>query len=324
MKILGGWGFTLASFIAKKRAVSLLILIVLMCVFFSILLPQTFGTYANFSLILLNMSAESMILIAIALVLIMGDIDLSLGSIMVLGGIITGRLMKVAQLNMWPAILIALGIATVCGLVNGFIIARLGVTSFIATLGTSMIYLGIAVMLAGTGWTDFPDPIFKALGQTKLFGIQAPVFYMIVMITIFAILVAKTRYFRQLYYIGGNANSAELSGIKIARVKITIHTIAAVLACLGGIFTAMRFNSALPSVGAGVELRAVTASVIGGVSFLGGTGTLTGAAMGALFVAAINNMLISIGISPDVQFCITGIILILAIVLDIMIAKRKS
>jgi ribose/xylose/arabinose/galactoside ABC-type transport system permease subunit len=225
---------------------------------------------------------------------------------------------------MWPAMLVALCIAVVCGLANGFVIAKLGVTSFIATLGTSMIYLGIAVILAGTGWTNFPDPVFKALGQTRLFGIQAPVFYMAVMIVIFAFLVARTRYFRQLYYIGGNANSAELSGIKIVRVKIAIHAIAAVLACLGGIITAMRFNSAIPSIGAGVELRAVTASVIGGVSFTGGTGTLAGAAMGALFVATVNNILTSLGINPNVQFCVTGIILIFAIVLDIIIAKKRT
>jgi ribose transport system permease protein len=324
MKDIDNQGFDLITFLVKKRAVALLVLIVVMDIVFSLILPKTFGTYSNFTLILLNMSAESMVLIAIAMVLIMGDIDLSLGSIMVLGGIITGRLMIVSHVNMWLAMAVALGISLVCGMVNGFIIAKIGVNSFIATLGTGMIFQGIAVMLAGTGWTDFPDPTFKALGQTKVMGIQMPVFYMVVIVVVFSVLVAGTRYFRQLYYIGGNYKSAELSGINILKVRIVIHVIAAALACLGGIFTAMRFNSSMPNIGSGAEMRAVTASVIGGISFTGGTGTLPGAAMGALFVATLNNILTSVGVNPNTQFCVTGIVLILAIVLDIMIMKRGA
>jgi len=311
-------------FIAKHRAIALLLLILLMCLAFGLAMPSTFGTYDNFALILLNMSSEATVLIAIALVLIMGEIDLSLGANMVLGGIITGRLMIVAGMNMWLAMAIALLIAMVCGAINGFIVAKLGVAAFIATLGTSMIYLGVAILLAGTGWTDFPDETFKALGQTRLAGLQMPVFYMVVLLVIFAVLVARTRYFRQIYYIGGNATAADLSGIDIVKTKIAMYMIATTLSCLGGIFAAMRFNSALPSVGAGVELRAVTACVIGGVSFTGGTGTIGGAAMGALFVAVLNNLLTSIGVSPNVQYCITGVVLILAIVLDITLSKKQK
>ena len=312
------------SFIAKNRAVSLLILIVVVCIVFQIILPQTFGTFSNYALILLNMSAESMILIAIVLVLIMGDIDLSLGALMVLGGILTGRLMIVNEMNMWLAIAISLCVGLVCGLINGFIIAKLGVTAFIATLATSMIYLGIAVILAGTGWTNFPDPLFKALGQNRIAGIQLPVFYMVVMVIIFSLLIGGTRFFRQLYYIGGNMKSAELSGINIIRVKIVIFAISSFLGCLGGIITAMRFNASMPNIGAGVEMRAVTAAVIGGVSFTGGTGTLPGAAMGALFVALLNNILTVVGVSPNTQFSVTGVVLILAIVIDIMITRREK
>ena len=147
---------------------------------------------------------------------------------------------------------------------------------------------------------------------------------MIAVIAIFAYLVGRTRYFRQLYYIGDNQKAAELSGINVARVKITAFMLSAVLACLGGIITAMRFNSSMPSVGTGVELRAVTAAVIGGVSFTGGTGTVFGAAMGALFIAVLNNALTAAQVSPDLQYVVTGIVLILAIVLDIAIAKREK
>lgn len=312
------------KFISTQRALALLILVVTFCLIFSFIFPATFGTYENFAQILLNMSAEIMILLAITIVLIQAEIDLSLGSVMVLGAIICGRLMIYDQMPAGFAIVISLIICMFCGFINGLIVAKLNVVSFIATLATGMIFLGIATILSGTGWTDFPDAAFKALGQTKLLGIQMPVFYMIVVLVIFAVLLSGTRYFRQLYYIGANEKSAVLSGINIPRVKITTFVIGSFLAALGGIVSAMRFNSAIPNVGTGVELRAVTAAVIGGVSFTGGTGTIAGAAMGALFISVLNNALTIANIPPDLQPCITGVILICAIVLDIVVSKKNK
>jgi len=317
--------FKFVNFIAKQRALALFLLIVVFCLAFSLILPKTFGTLDNFALILLNMSAESMILVAICLILISGEIDLSLGSIMVLGGILCGRFMILGHMPTVLAILLPLLISLVAGIINGIIVAKLNVVSFIATLATGMIYLGIAIMLAGTGWTDFPDPVFKALGQSKIFGlIQLPVVYMIVIIALFAFAIAKTRFFRQYYYIGGNTKAAVLSGINIDRMRVISFVISAFLGCMAGIVTAMRFNSAMPSVGAGVELRAVTAAVIGGVSFTGGTGTMVGAAMGALFVACLNNALMAIKLNANLQFSVTGLVLILAIVVDIIVSRKNK
>lgn len=312
------------DFFSTQRALSLLLLVFILSAILSLIFPTTFGTYVNFALILLNMSAEIMILLAITLILIQGEIDLSLGSIMVLGAIICGRLMIFNKLPIVLAIIISLCICMLCGLINGLIVAKLGVVSFIGTLATGMIFLGIATIISGTGWTDFPDATFKALGQERFLGLQLPVFYMFIAIAVFAFLLSNTRYFRQYYYIGVNQKSAELSGINIAKVKITSFVIIGFLAGLGGIITAMRFNSAIPNVGAGVEMRAVTAAVIGGVSFTGGTGTIAGAAMGAVFIAVLANALTIGGVSPDLQSCVIGVILILAIVLDIVISKKKK
>lgn len=312
------------SFISTQRALALLILIILISLVFSLVFPATFGTLSNFGIILLNMSSESMILIAITLLLIQGEIDLSLGAIMVLGAIICGRLMIVNDLPMTASIAISLLICVVCGYINGLIVAKLEVASFIATLATGMIFLGSAVFLSGTGWTDFPDKTFKALGQFKIMGIQMPVLYMIVMIILFAYLFSQTRYFRQYYYIGANPKSAKLSGINITKVKMTTFVLAATLAGIGGIITAMRFNTAIPNVGTGVELRAITAAVIGGVSFAGGTGTIAGAAMGALFIAVLNNALTIAKLPPDLQPSVTGVILIIAIIIDIVITRKSK
>jgi ribose transport system permease protein len=269
------------------------------------------------------MSAEAMILIAMTLLLINGEIDLSLGSIMVLGAIFCGMLMIRYNAPMWVAILAPLALSLLLGWINGVIVAKLQVTSFIATLATGMIYLGVAIKLAGTGWTNFPDPMFQTLGQARMLTLQLPVYYMIVVVAIFAFLVARTRYFRQYYYIGGNQKAASLTGINISRTKIVAFMLAAFLSCIAGIVSAMRFNSAIPSVGAGVELRAVTAAVVGGVSFTGGAGTVLGAAFGALFISVLNNALTAVKVSPDLQYCVTGVVLILAIVIDIAASKKK-
>jgi ribose transport system permease protein len=312
------------SVIKNSRALALLIVIAILYLIISLILPETFGTWENFTTILLNMSAEVMILIAMTLLLISGEIDLSLGSIMVLGAIFCGMLMIRYKAPMWLAILAPLAMSLLLGLLNGVIVAKLQVTSFIATLATGMIYLGIAIKLAGTGWTNFPDPMFQMLGQARLLTLQLPVYYMIIAVAVSAFLLARTRYFRQYYYIGGNQKAASLTGINISRTKIVAYMLAALLSCVAGLISAMRFNSAIPSVGAGVEMRAVTAAVVGGVSFTGGSGTVLGAAVGALFIAVLNNALTAVKVSPDLQNCITGVVLILAIVIDIAVSKKKS
>lgn len=312
------------QFIVEKRAIALLILILVFCIIFSLVFPDTFGTFGNFSAILLNMSAEGLIVVAIVPLLILGEIDLSLGSIMVLGSVLCGRFMILSEMNMWLAIAISFAACMCCGLINGLIVAKINVVAFIATLATSMIYLGFAVILAGTGWTDFPDDTFKFMGTGRVLGVQLPVFYVIIIFAAASLLLTRTRYFRQIFYIGGNNKAAELSGINVVRTKVVMFAIGSGLACLAGIVSAMRFNSAMTNIGTGVEMRAVTAAVIGGVCFTGGSGTMSGAAMGALFIACLNNALTIAGIGQNMQNVATGVVLILAIVLDVFLNRKKA
>jgi ribose transport system permease protein len=188
-------------------------------------------------------------------------------------------------------VLIALLVVAACGLINGLIVARLKVLPFIATMATGYIYNGIALVLAGTGYTDFPSTTFKMLGQERFLGLQLPVYYMLFFIVIFSVLVARSRSFRRMFYIGGNPKAAEYSGIPISRVRLKTYSLASLLVGFGGIVSTMRFNAAMTSLGSGVEMRAITAAVIGGVSFTGGSGSIYGAAIGAMFVSFLNNVL---------------------------------
>lgn len=314
----------LLNLFEKRRSLALVMIIVFAFIVFSIVFPGRFFKTDNLTVILMNMMTEALILCGIVMVLIMGEIDLSMGANVAFAGVICGRLIKLNHAPTLIAILIPLAISLVFGLINGLIVTRIGVASFITTLATSMIFLGLTTLLAGTGYAGFPDPVFQMMGQYKIFGLlQMQIIYGVFCIGIFAYLLGRTKYFRQLYFIGGNARSSLLSGINIKKTKTVIFMISAFLSSLSGIVIAMRFNSAMVSSGTGVELRAITAAVIGGVSFLGGTGSVMGAAMGALFLSLLSNGLSMAQVPPSLQTVITGIVLILALLADSAIGKRK-
>ena len=307
--------------IMLNRALALAVLNVFMFLLFSLFFGERYFSLTNIGIILLNMSAEAFVLVAMSILLFLGQIDLSLGSSMVMAAMICGRFMLFYHIPMGWVILIVVCVGFVTGVINGLIVSFLKIAPFIVTLATSMIIMGIAVMLAGSGWSDFQNELFHAMGSAKVFGfIQLPVIYAVVLFTIFAYLTTKNRFFRNVYFIGGNEKAAELSGLNIKLTKILVFAFAAVLAALAGVVSAMRFNTAMTSIGTGVELRAVTAAVIGGVAFTGGKGTIPGAAMGALLIASLNNVLMMFKLSPDLQFAVTGIVLVLTILLDSLIS----
>lgn len=325
MKSINSSNFSFLVFFKTQRAFSLFVVNIILFLIYLSIWPDKFFTTDNLNVVLMNMSAESFILIAIALSLIMGEIDLSLGPVMILSGILCGRLMIVNEAPTLVAILIPLLVSLVLGLINGLIVTKLNVVAFIGTLATGMIYLSIAIILAGAGWTNFKDPMFLMIGRFRVGGvIQLPIIYMIFMFGLFTYLMARTRYFRRLYFIGGNKKAAMLSGINIDKTKITIFMIISFLASLAGIIAASRFNASLVSSGGGVELRAISAAVIGGISFFGGVGTMLGAAMGVLFLALLANGLSMSQVTPDIQTIITGIVLILALSVDFFTNRRSN
>ncbi len=274
----------------RNRVAMLVVLIALYNLAFALLRPASFLSLDNYLSILVNMSTESFIVIGITILLVTGNLDLSLGASM--------------------------------GMVNGWVIAFVGVNPVITTLATAFAYQGVAVWLAGPGFTDFPD-YFKVYGQATFLGVQGPVWYMVAATLLFHGLMSHAPFFRNFYFVGGSRRGAAMSGIHVPRTVFAAFVIAAILANLAGVVTASRFNSSMTSVGTGVELRAITAAVIGGVSFTGGTGTVLGAVLGALFLAFVNNGLILLGVQPSWQNVVVGVILILSIVIDVATRKRS-
>jgi ribose transport system permease protein len=191
----------------------------------------------------------------------------------------------------------------------------------IQTLAMMGIVRGLALMLSGAGIQNFPYE-FIYIGQSKLLGLQAPIWYMLFVVLLFAFLTKRTAFFRRYYFIGGNERAASLSGIKVNQMKIWAFVISATLAGIAGILLASRLGAALSTSGRGLELRVITAVILGGASLSGGFGKIWGAFLGVLFMALISNLLIISRVSGYWQEVILGIILIAAVGLDQWLLKK--
>jgi ribose transport system permease protein len=206
-------------------------------------------------------------------------------------------------------------VGAAAGLVNGLIVTRLGINALIATLATLSIYRGLTYVTAGTGVTPIGNE-FKLYGQAVFLGVQTPFWVMLLVVALGAWAVARTRYFRQFYFVGGNPKAAKLSGIRVERLTLVGFVIMGTLAGLAGVLGAARLNSAVVSAGIGVELSVITATVLGGASLKGGEGTVLGAVLGVLFIALVQNAMIINGVGVFWQNIVVGLVLLLAVSLD--------
>ncbi len=305
----------------QDRVVSLSAAIVVLCMVMTFLFPAQFATVENFSQLLLNLSIDTIVAVGMMVLMISGMFDLSVGSVVALSGGLAGYLMYYHDVNFLVAILAGLSASVLIGFTNGLLIAKAGINPMIQTLAMMGIVRGFALMLSGAGIQNFPYN-FIYIGQSKLLGLQAPVWYMIVIVALFTFLASRTKFFRRFYFIGGNERAATLSGIRVERMKIYGFILSALLAGIAGILLSSRLGAALSTSGRGLELRVITAVILGGASLSGGYGKIPGAFLGALFMALINNMLIIARISGYWQEIILGFILIIAVGLDQWLLRR--
>ncbi len=297
--------------------------ILLLCITLSFVFPDTFPTIENLSQLLLNLSIDTIVAVGMMILMIAGMFDLSVGSVVAFAGGMAGYLMYYHDVNVAIAIITGLAGSVLIGFVNGWLIARIGINPMIQTLAMMGIVRGFALMLSGAGIQNFPYE-FIYIGQTKLLGLQAPVWYMLVIVFLFGFAVKNMSFFRRYYFIGSNEKAARLSGIHVEKMKIWAFIISAILAGVAGILLSSRLGAALSTSGRGMELRVITAVILGGASLSGGYGKIWGAFLGALFMALINNLLILGRVSGYWQEVILGAILILAVGIDQLILKKTE
>ncbi|MCC6443972.1 MAG: ABC transporter permease [Armatimonadetes bacterium] len=282
----------------------------------------TFLTAINIDTLLAGVVPEAIIAVSMTILIVSGGFDLSVGSVMALGGVIAGTLLKMEG-SIALAALGGLGVGLACGLINGLVITRARVTPLIATLGMMLVARSLAlVKTQSIPVSGFPHS-FRMLGQGHFLGIPVPILVMAVTVMIGDLLLRHTRYLRQVYYIGGNEKAARLSGIRVDAVRLFGYSLSGVLSAFAGILLASRLASASPTVGSQVELRVIAAVVIGGASLAGGEGTILGAFLGVLLMGLIGNAITLLGISPYWQDTVTGAILVAAVAFD-MLTKRRG
>ena len=304
----------------KIRELFILVVIVIGAVIMSFISP-VFSSGANLIAILLGLSIEAIVATGMTLLLISGDMDLSVGSTMAFAGIVTCLLFKLG-FSTPAAIMIGLSGGMIIGAVNGLIVTKWEIHPFIVTLGMMSIVRGILLVLSeGSTVINLPEN-FLFLGQGKIAGIQFPIILVILITIGLDFIVRRTRFFRQAYYIGSNRKAARMTGINVNFVRITGFILCGLLSAFAGIVMASRLGAASVNIGSGLEMKAITASVIGGASLNGGEGSIRGAFVGALLTATLINALNIIGVDVYWQNVVTGIILIVAVVFDSMMQKQ--
>ncbi|MDX2302535.1 MAG: ABC transporter permease [Microscillaceae bacterium] len=307
--------------ILQDRTYSLALTIAVAGLIFSSIFPDNFPTFTNFSQVLLNLSIDTIVAVGMMILLISGAFDLSVGSVVAFSGCLAAYLMDFYLLPVPLAVSMALLASLMIGWLNGYLIAYQGINPMIQTLAAMGIVRGMALMLSGSGIQNLPY-WFNAISQSKLLGLQMPVWYMILTVALFAFFTHKHIFFRRYYYIGANEKAAELSGIQVKKMKLYAFMLSAALAGMAGILLTSRLGAALPTFGRGMELKVITAVILGGASLQGGMGKISGALLGALFMGLVSNAMVIARISGYWQEIILGCILILAVWIDLFFAKR--
>jgi ribose/xylose/arabinose/galactoside ABC-type transport system permease subunit len=301
--------------IATDRRRLLVVLIAALVAVMAVLEPDTFPRSANAAVVLLDTAQTGILACGMMVLMISGMFDLSIGGILAFSGIMAGLAAKYLGLPPILAFLVGCGWGLLLGMVNGVLVTRFRINALIATLATLSIYRGGLQLVSGAGVTNIGNG-YTVFGQTKILGIYSPFWFMAAIVLLFAFLVGRTRYFRQAYYIGGNPRTAKLSGISVDRTVFSFFAIMGLLAGLAGALLASRLNTAVVLAGQGVELKVITAVVLGGASLSGGVGTISGAFLGVLFMALLQNAMIIAGINPFWQLIVVGVVLLASVGLD--------
>jgi ribose transport system permease protein len=316
----GGWNKREA--LAKLQP---LVALALMILVLTVISP-VFRTPGNVINILREISFNLCLSIGMTLVILTAGIDLSVGAVLALSGVVAARLLRDGlalgplgvhvEFTVSGAIVLALLTGSVCGWINGSVITRLGVPPFVATLGM----LSAARGLTGVWSQNRPitglGSSFAVIGSGSFLRIPTPVWIAAGLVVAFVVVTRRTRFGRYVYAVGGNERAAVLSGLPVARVKLAVYTIGGALAGLTGLILTARLDAGDPTSGMGYELDSIAAVVIGGTSLSGGRGSILGTVLGCLIIGVLNNGLIILDVQHDWQQVVKGVVIVAAVAID--------
>ncbi len=315
----------------RLRALIVLILLLLAFAWMS----PAFLTAGNLTILVKHVAINAILAVGMTFVILSGGIDLSVGSVAGLAGIVAGGLLHtglvlrpagvVVYFHTWLVVALALLTGALVGAANGVLVARLSVAPFIATLGSLDVARGAALLISGgatfpnlTGKPELGNTGFLALGDGTLLGLPVPIWLMLGVAAAGVFLAERTPFGRRVYAVGGNERAAQLSGVRVPVIKFAVYVISGVCSAMVGLIIAAQLAAAHPATGETFELNAIAAVVLGGTSLMGGRGSIGGTIVGAFVIGVLADGLILLGVSEFWQIVIKGLVIVLAVVLDQM------
>jgi ribose transport system permease protein len=284
----------------------------------------SFATFDNLAGIGIQSSFLVIVALGMTFVIISGGIDLSVGSVFALGGVLAAYASRWGTL---PALLLPLAVCGCIGLLNGLLIARTDLAPFIVTLASLLGARGLLLALTHEGRDTFlvpRDSSFLEVGRGTLFGIGYPVYLALLLCALSALLLQRTRYGQSVFAVGGSADAAALMGLPVARIKVATYLVSGLLAGLAGELNAARLGSGVTILGAGLELDAIAAVVIGGTLLAGGAGTVSGTLCGVLLLGVIQNIINQIGsLTSSFQSVVSGAFLVVVVIVQTYLSRVR-
>mgnify|MGYP000896865529 CR=1 FL=1 len=310
------------KWLISSRSTTLLLLIITIFVIMSAIKGSLFYSSKNLSSIFSNLSYDMLLACGMTFVLILGGIDLSVGSVLAFTGIVVTTLLRNGE-SIAFAIGLGLLVSMLIGTTNGLLVSVFNIAPFIATLAMMSVFRGMSyVMTSGYFVVGLPE-VYSSIARGSLLGISNKNIISVGIMAILSFLSIKHVSIRRMFYVGNNYNAAFLSGISARKTTILGYMICSILAGIAGILITSSFDMGQASFGVGYEMRAISAAVIGGASMSGGEGDFIGTALGVILVALVNNVFIMFNGSPNWSTAISGIMLIVAVALDILRSKRR-
>lgn len=320
-----GSRFSKAAKIYFKENMGIIAALVVMCIFLAVnpLTSSSFLTQKNVFNVLRQISTNLYLACGMTMVIILGGIDLSVGSVIAMSGCVAAGCVSRYNLPLAVALLCGVLVGLVVGMFNGYVISSTTIPPFIVTLATMNIAKGLAYVYTGGSPVRVVTKEWQFVGAGYIGPVPTPVVILVIVLIVTALIMNKTKLGRHLYAVGGNAQAAEFSGISVAKVKFLVHMYSGIMAGLAGIVLASRMYSGQPTAGDGAEMDAIAAVVVGGTSMAGGSGKIGGTIIGGLIIGVLNNGLNLMNVNSFWQYVVKGCVILLAVYVD-YIRNKKS
>ena len=309
-----------------KDNIGIIIALVAMFIFLTVFptTRSTFLTPKNMFNILRQNASNLFLATGMTMVFILGGIDLSVGSVIALSGVVAAGCVVNFGLPEAVGFIAAIAVGAAVGLFNGFIICKTDIPPFIVTLASMNITKGIALVLTGGAPIRCMTDAFKFPGAGYVGPVPTPVILMFIIFILAALMINKTQLGRHIYAVGGNVQAAKFSGISVQKVKFIVYAYTGVMAGIAGVVIASRLYSGQPTAGDGAEMDAIASVVVGGTSMSGGSGRIGGTLIGVLIIGVLNNGLNLMGVDSNFQYIVKGLVILLAVYVDFLRNKKAG